>query len=157
MQDKVTPPATTPIPEEASVNYLPAEYYVPFLSDAAKRRKPNAIRGLFPLEKVPGVISLLAGKPNPTTFPLTNLEVTIREPPAEGGSNQEPVERRLAIPSEHLAAGLQYGGTGGFEPFVEWLEGLQKVAHGRLKTDAWSLCVGSGAQDLLYKVRTYTS
>ena len=122
------------------------------MSDAAKRRKPNAIRGLFPLEKVPGVISLLAGKPNPATFPVTNLEITVREPPAEDGSTQTLVERKLEIPSEDLAAGLQYGGTAGFEPFLEWLEGLQKVAHGRSKTDAWSVCVGSGAQDLLHKV-----
>lgn len=33
-----------------------------FLSDSAKAWEACAIRGLFPLEQIPGMVSLLAGK-----------------------------------------------------------------------------------------------
>ena len=109
------------------------------------------VRNLYPLEKKPGVISLLAGTPNPSTFPITNIQVTVRSPPdADGVVSQE--EQTLDISGEPLAAGLQYASTAGWEPFLAWIEGLQRFAHGRAKTDDWSVCVGSGSQDLLYKV-----
>jgi hypothetical protein len=38
--------------------------YTSYLSEQAKLVVPDGIRGLFPLEK-PGVVSFLAGKPNP--------------------------------------------------------------------------------------------
>ncbi|THH16877.1 hypothetical protein EW146_g3850 [Bondarzewia mesenterica] len=40
----------------------------------------SSVRTLFPLEKRPGVISLLAGKPNGATFPLSSLSFTVRSP-----------------------------------------------------------------------------
>ncbi|KAH9928351.1 pyridoxal phosphate-dependent transferase [Fomitopsis serialis] len=83
-----------------AVKSLPAEFYSAFLSDAAKERKPSPIRGLYPLEARPGVISLLAGKPNATTFPLTS-------------------EIETEVSGEALAEGLQYGPTRDPEP-SEW-------------------------------------
>ena len=114
-----------------------------------------AVRGLFHLEKKPGVISLLAGKPNPATFPISDLNVTVRSPPSVNpdGSTKPLEEQKLAISGERLAAGLQYGSTAGYEPFIEWLEGLQRFEHGRVKKDAWSVSIGCGSQDLIYKVR----
>ena len=77
--------------------------------------------------------------------------MTVRAPPyADRSTNYE--ERTIDISGTDLVAGLQYTSTAGWEPFVEWIEGLQKIAHGRPKADDWSVCVGSGAQDLLYKV-----
>ncbi|KIJ07707.1 hypothetical protein PAXINDRAFT_139770, partial [Paxillus involutus ATCC 200175] len=55
---------------------LSPESYQYFLSDAAKERKPSPIRGLFPLENKPGVISLLAGKPNDAMFPFESFSFT---------------------------------------------------------------------------------
>ena len=112
----------------------------------------GTVRSLYPLEKKPGVISLLAGKPNPATFPITNIEVTVRAPPDADGSNST-ADETLDISGPRLAAGLQYGPTAGYEPFLQWIEGLQKHAHGRTKTEEWSVTVGAGSQDLLYKVR----
>lgn len=108
------------------------------------------VRGLFPLEKIPGVISLLAGKPNPDTFPITSLQVTVRSP--DSSSKQD--ESHLEISGNDLAEGLQYGGTGGLEPLVNWFEGLQEHVHGRTRRDGWRVSMGSGSQDLLYKVST---
>lgn len=64
------------------------------------------------------------------------------------GTSTENVE----VPAAHLAAGLQYGSIAGYEPFVEWIEGFQAYAHRRHKGEGWRVSVGSGSQDLLYKV-----
>lgn len=49
--------------------------------------------------------------------------------------------------------GLQYGDTAGIKPLREWLYGLQEFSHGRKEGEGWSVSVGSGSQDLIYKVR----
>ncbi|KAG6845243.1 hypothetical protein H0H87_011978 [Tephrocybe sp. NHM501043] len=64
---------------------LPTSYYDTFLSDAARKRGPSPIRDLFPLEHIPGIISLLAGKPNPDVFPFESLQEV--ETDAEGISS----------------------------------------------------------------------
>jgi len=56
---------------------LGAADYATYLSSAASRRKPSAIRALMPLLKVPGMISLGGGMPNPDTFPFKKLTVRI--------------------------------------------------------------------------------
>ncbi|KAG5335332.1 hypothetical protein C0989_001418 [Termitomyces sp. Mn162] len=124
---------------------LPVDYYTPFLSDLAKRRKPSPIRSLFPLEHTPGLISLLAGKPNPTTFPFTSFSFTA-ESPTKGEADVE-----VKIGSTELAHGLQYGATAGYEKLWEWFVGLQEFVHCRKKTEDWSISIGSGSQDLIYK------
>ncbi|KAH0584832.1 hypothetical protein H2248_008110 [Termitomyces sp. 'cryptogamus'] len=129
----------------APAKALPVDYYTPFLSDLAKRRKPSAIRSLFPLEHTPGLISLLAGKPNPTTFPFTSFSFTA-ESPTKGEADVE-----VKIGSTELAHGLQYGATAGYEKLWEWFVGLQEFVHCRKKTEDWSISIGSGSQDLIYK------
>ncbi|EGN98737.1 hypothetical protein SERLA73DRAFT_181360 [Serpula lacrymans var. lacrymans S7.3] len=127
------------------LNYLPPSFYDQFLSQAAKERKPSPIRGLFPLEKKPGVLSLLAGKPNAATFPFTSLSFTIRSP-------QDPTQEvPITVDPNDLAAGLQYGDTAGLAPLLDWFCGLQGHSHGRKKTDHWRISTGSGSQDLIYK------
>ncbi|KAG6898958.1 hypothetical protein C0993_002328, partial [Termitomyces sp. T159_Od127] len=100
---------------------------------------------LFPLEKTPGLISLLAGKPNPTTFPFTSFSFTA-ESPIEGEADV-----KVKFEDTELAHGLQYGTTAGYEKLWDWLFGLQEFSHGRKKTEDWSISVGSGSQDLIYK------
>ncbi|KAJ7111908.1 PLP-dependent transferase [Mycena epipterygia] len=132
------------------VQCLAESFYTPFLSDIAKARLPSPIRSLLPLEATPGLISLLAGKPNPATFPFTSFNFTARAPPSEGGQ-ADPEDIALTISGADLAAALQYGPTGGMAPLVDWLYGLQSAVHGRKRGEGWTLSVGSGSQDLLSK------
>ncbi|KAF4614086.1 hypothetical protein D9613_007470 [Agrocybe pediades] len=129
----------------ADVKHLPAEYYRDFLSTVAKERKPSPIRSLYPLEKTPGVISLLAGKPNASTFPFTSLSFSARSP------TDPTQESTLTIDGAELEAGLQYGDTAGFKPLMDWIFGLQEVFHGRRRGEGWRILMGLGAQDLIYK------
>ncbi|KDR75974.1 hypothetical protein GALMADRAFT_139740 [Galerina marginata CBS 339.88] len=138
----------TSISHDAPVKRLPKEYYTDFLSDLAKERKPSAIRSLFPLEHTPGLISLLAGKPNPSTFPFTSLSFNARSPvhPEE--------ETTLNLSGADLAQGLQYGDTAGLKQLLDWIYGLQEINHGRKRNEGWRISIGSGSQDLIYKAVT---
>lgn len=127
------------------IKWQPEEYYAPFFSVLAKEFRPNPIRGLFPLEKKPGVISLLAGKPNPDTFPFTSLSFTARSP------DDPAKEDSYTISGAALSQGLQYSDTSGLPQLIDWLTGLQEVSHGRKKGEGWRLSVGSGSQDVIYK------
>ncbi|TFK92697.1 PLP-dependent transferase [Polyporus arcularius HHB13444] len=128
-----------------AVQALPAEYYTPFLSDVAKERKPAPIRGLYPLENRPGMISLLAGKPNASTFPFTSITIKSRSP------TDASAELTTELSGKVLAEGLQYGPTAGLPDLVEWVYGLQEREHGRKKGEGWRLSIGSGSQDVLHK------
>jgi tryptophan aminotransferase len=93
------------------------------------------------------MISLLAGKPNPGTFPFTSMSFTARNPNAREGE-----ETTHNMSPQALAASLQYGPTAGYPPLVEWLTGLQEWEHGRKRSEGWRVNVGVGSQDLIYKV-----
>ncbi|KAH9949122.1 PLP-dependent transferase [Amylocystis lapponica] len=126
------------------VHSLPPEFYTPFLSTLAKERKPSPIRGLYPLER-PGVISLLAGKPNADTFPLTAITLTSRAP-------DDPTrELTTEVSGRALADGLQYGPTAGLPALCEWVYGLQEREHGRRRGEGWRVSIGAGSQDVIYK------
>lgn len=107
----------------------------------------QSVRSLYPLEKTPGLISLLAGKPNPSTFPFNSITFTAKSPM----NPQE--ELRLTVDGSDLAQGLQYGDTAGLKPLLNWIAGLQEVNHGRRRSEGWKISIGSGSQDLIYKVR----
>ncbi|THH31490.1 hypothetical protein EUX98_g2696 [Antrodiella citrinella] len=126
---------------------LSPQLYQSFLSDLAKERKPSPIRGLYPLEAKPGLISLLAGKPNASTFPLTSVTLTSHSP-------TDPEKRTLItteISGKELAEGLQYGPTAGLPSLVGWVYGLQEKVHGRKKGEGWGVTIGGGSQDVIYK------
>ncbi|OJT07361.1 Kynurenine/alpha-aminoadipate aminotransferase, mitochondrial [Trametes pubescens] len=127
------------------VQNLPAEFYQDFLSASAKARKPSPIRGLYPLELRPGMISLLAGKPNAATFPLTSVQIKARSP------TDPQKEFTTDITGAALAEGLQYGPTAGLPSMIEWIYGLQEREHGRKKGEGWRVSVGAGSQDVLHK------
>ena len=149
-------------------NSLPKEYYDRFLSDAAKARMPSpsqciffylawwimnaerflvvAVRSLMPLENTPGLISLLAGKPNSSTFPFTSIQLTARSP------TDPTKEEILTIGQKELESALQYGPTAGIPSLLEWIWGLQDFSHGRKRGEGWRPSVGAGSQDLIYKV-----
>ncbi|KAI0367823.1 PLP-dependent transferase [Pilatotrama ljubarskyi] len=123
---------------------LPKEFYDQFMSESSKRRIEDPIRALLPLEDRPGVISLLAGKPNTDTFPITSLQFTLRDPVT---GTESPV----ALSEQELAKGLQYSGSAGIPELLDWLVGLQEYSHGRKRGEGWGLCFGTGSSDLIYK------
>ena len=89
---------------------------------------------------------MLAGKPNPTTFPFSSIDVKIK-PAFPGGETLT-----LTIDEEALTDGLQYGPTAGLNKLHEWLNQLQTKVHKRPEDNTWRLTIGSGSQDLIYKV-----
>jgi len=91
------------------------------------------------------MISLLAGKPNPDSFPLTSVSFTARSP------EDSNIEGSYTITGAALDQALQYSDTAGLPQFLDWLTGLQGKFHGRQKGEGWRLSVGSGSQDVLYK------
>jgi tryptophan aminotransferase len=126
--------------------FLPTSYYDQFVSEAAKARKPSPIRKLFPLENRPGMISMLAGKPNPGTFPFTNISFTSKDPYDRSKTTT------LSLDGDLLDESLQYGATSGLPRFVDWLTGLQEREHGRNSAEGgWGVSVGTGSQDLINK------
>ncbi|KAK0450426.1 pyridoxal phosphate-dependent transferase [Desarmillaria tabescens] len=128
---------------------LPTEFYASFLSNAAKRRKPSPIRSLIPMEAAPHMISMLAGKPDPNTYPFASMVVSVKSPDS---SSLTDIELR----GEDLATALQYNESGGVPELVEWVTGLLKDVHelGEEEEDGLRVCIGAGSQDLLYKALT---
>ncbi|KAJ3565954.1 hypothetical protein NP233_g7312 [Leucocoprinus birnbaumii] len=131
----------------ASTKRLSDAYYASLLSQSGRERKPSPICSLYPLERAPGIISLLAGKPNPTTFPITSLTFSARSPYSSSPAD----ETTYSLTPGELALGLQYADAAGIKPFLEWCYGLQEISHGRKKGEGWSVFVGVGSLDLIYK------
>ncbi|KAJ7701228.1 pyridoxal phosphate-dependent transferase [Mycena rosella] len=124
----------------------------PFLSQKSQLWKACGIRGLFPLENIPGMISLLAGRPNPSTFPFESITMKLK--PALAGMptpSRDDDPLNLTLDGDILSEALQYGGTAGLARFIEWLEEFQTHVHKRVRDDTWSVTVGSGSQDLMFK------
>ena len=92
------------------------------------------------------MISLLAGKPNSLTFPLTSVMIRARSP------TDPSAEVETEISGKALADGLQYGPTAGLPNLSNWVYGLQAREHGRAQGEGWRLSIGSGSQDLIHKV-----
>ncbi|PWN42783.1 PLP-dependent transferase [Ceraceosorus guamensis] len=127
------------------------------LSEAALRRPPSAIRSLFPAELIPGMLSFLAGKPNPSTFPIDAISINVK--PTPGAPEQST--QQISVSGKDLEAGMNYGPTAGIKGLNDWLvafqtrihgrEMVQEQAHGKVK---WRVTVGNGSQDLLTKTFT---
>lgn len=81
-------------------------------------------------------------------FPITSLSFNARAPDSSDPSD----EKSYTLSSEDIALGLQYSDTAGIKPLRDWLYGLQEVSHGRKRGEGWSVFVGNGSQDLIYKV-----
>lgn len=115
------------------------------------QKTPHLVRHLFPLEHVPGMISLLAGKPNASTFPFTSLSFTARSPTDPSDDQQ------FSLTEPEMNQGLQYGMPDGQAGFNRWLAELQEMEHKR-RYDVeeggqnWRLSITNGSQDGLYKV-----
>lgn len=84
-----------------------------YISERAKLWKSSQIRSFFPLEHTPGVVSLLAGKPNPETFPIEAITLTVKSP------IPDELTYDIKIEGQDLERALQYGITGGLPDFVQ--------------------------------------
>ncbi|KAG0338505.1 hypothetical protein BG000_003850 [Podila horticola] len=111
--------------------------YQHFLSESSKARKPSAIRRLIPLTKIPGMISLGAGAPNPDLFPFEGISISLK-----GGET-------LDIDAKVLSDSLTYGPSDGIPQLNQWLRDLQTLQHEPPRE--FGLTIGTGSQDLVTK------
>ena len=94
------------------------------------------------------MLSLLAGKPSGSMFPFTSVTFGTRD-------HSDPSrEYKLDVAPDLLGQGLQYGGTDGIPPAVEWLTMLQETEHKRSRAEGWRVSVTAGSQDAIYKAVT---
>ncbi|KAJ9115906.1 hypothetical protein QFC22_005049 [Naganishia vaughanmartiniae] len=124
--------------------------YNNYLSEQAKLVVPDGIRGLFPLEK-PGIVSFLAGKPNPATFPFESVTLHLKPPLGidlgdvayakglKGSVDQEgndiKVDEKgqivLELEGRDMQEALQYGPTAGIPRLVTFLTEFISKVHER--------------------------
>ncbi|KAI0750181.1 PLP-dependent transferase [Daedaleopsis nitida] len=138
-------PVKRVVNEPQSAQILSDTFYEAFISRSSKRRIEDPIRALFPLQDRPGVISLLAGIPDASIFPITSLQFTLRDP-----VSREDVP--ITLTDAELSRALQYSGGKGLPDLIDWFVGLQEFSHGRRRGEGWDITLGAGSSDLLYKV-----
>ena len=73
--------------------------YSRFLNSISLRREPSPIRALGPLSRLPGMISLGAGNPNPEVFPIDSLSISLKD------------GTKIEMGKQLLNEGLQYSPT----------------------------------------------
>lgn len=127
--------------------------YQSLLSDSARNRMPSAIRSLFPAELIPGMVSLLSGKPNSDTFPFQKITLELKPEVGETGKVET-----VSIEGSDLDIALQYSATSGLPKLVDWIENFQRKVHkrprvkeGKRAGEVWRCSFGNGSQDLLTK------
>ncbi|KAF9429111.1 hypothetical protein BGZ76_001798 [Entomortierella beljakovae] len=111
--------------------------YNNYLSANSKSRKPSAIRRLIPLTKIPGMISLGAGAPNPDLFPFEGISISLK------------TGETLKIDQKVLGESLSYGPSDGIPQLNSWLHELQKIQHSPPRD--FVVSIGTGSQDLVTK------
>jgi DNA-binding transcriptional MocR family regulator len=129
--------------------------YNPYLSVQSLQRQPSAIRSLMPLLKIPGMISLGGGMPNPSTFPFKGLTVDMANA-GDGGPTQYRIE------GEDIGEALQYSATPGLPSLLRHLEKIRLAFHtprsaidGASMDIARSTMITTGSQDALTKVSLF--
>ncbi|KOS12632.1 aromatic amino acid aminotransferase [Malassezia pachydermatis] len=130
--------------------------YGRIISQATQRRPKPAIRSLLELESRPGMISFLAGKPNPNGFPFESMTVKLKPSAvmSTDPATNEPIE--LKIDGDDLERVLQYSITTGEPVFHETIDAILSAVHHRTRGDGtpageFSMAIGTGSQDLLAK------
>ncbi|KAL4736959.1 pyridoxal phosphate-dependent transferase [Aspergillus similis] len=116
----------------------------PLFSSRVQKWEPGAIRSLLPLEALPGMVSLVAGKPSPETFPIAEIAISLKGVPA--GTD------RIVVDGAELDQALQYGLPRGNAQLIQWFESLQRSVHGLDESGGWSCCIGNGSQELIHRV-----
>ncbi|RSH83598.1 uncharacterized protein EHS24_007286 [Apiotrichum porosum] len=133
---------SSPFPQSPKTTGPPVDQ-TNFLSDRARTTEIDGIRGLLPLE-TPDVVSFLAGKPNPATFPFGSITLNLK--PSISGRPAESI----TLDGADLDHALQYGPSAGLTSLRNWLTALQERVHKRTPGN-WTVSLGSGSQDLMTK------
>ncbi|KAL7750685.1 hypothetical protein RI367_004027 [Sorochytrium milnesiophthora] len=123
--------------QKGSVPETAVTDYTQYFTQTSKARQPSAIRALQPLLAIPGMIALSGGLPNPHTFPIKSMTLTLND-----GSVVD-------ISAKDTATALQYGPTPGLPALLDELHKLQEHVH--QPHYPVTLCVGNGSQDLMSK------
>ncbi len=118
----------------------PVESYDMYLSVTSKSREPSALRELYPLLQLPGMLSLGNGQPNPQLFPFARLSVTTRDGDL------------LEVDGAEMDAAQQYADTLGIAPLRAFLEEFMADEHAPPVLECGrDHIVTAGSQDALTK------
>lgn len=99
----------------------PIDYNL-FLTKLSKSRRPSAVREMVPFLRVPGMISLAAGTPNPVAFPFRALTFNVPINPVNFDVSNESDMHEISLTPEELEMALQYSPSNGIAPFVDILK-----------------------------------
>ncbi|KAJ7676697.1 pyridoxal phosphate-dependent transferase [Mycena polygramma] len=125
---------------------------VPFLAPKSKLWTAGGIRALFPLEKIPGMISLRAGNPHPSTFPFDSVTLKLKPTLAGMPAPTDGADMfTITLENNEVNEAFQYGETEGMGRLITWIEEFQTHVHKRVLDKSWSVTIGAGSQDLMYK------
>ncbi|CAF3450436.1 unnamed protein product [Rotaria socialis] len=116
--------------------------YARFLSKAATRRQPSAIREATQLfaRSPPTTISFASGSPNTSLFPFKEATITLID-----GTN-------IQLDPSAMSKALQYLPTPGQADLLDWLKKLQNRYHSPRDFKRYDLCITNGSMEGLGKV-----
>lgn len=109
------------------------------LAERARGKAPSPIRELVPLMKLPGMISLGGGYPNPSTFVFGRVEVAFKQ------------GARIVLEGAELVAASQYGPTDGQPELKQSLLDWHRRKDG-VSLEENQLVVLNGSQEGLFIV-----
>ncbi|HEY3447902.1 MAG TPA: PLP-dependent aminotransferase family protein [Myxococcales bacterium] len=107
------------------------------LARRAQGKAPSPIRELVPLMKLPGMISLGGGYPNPDTFVFSRVEVGFKQ------------GAKIVLEGKELIAASQYGPTDGQPELVQSLLEWHQKKDG-VKLEPSQILVLNGSQEGLF-------
>lgn len=114
--------------------------YDAFLTQTSRSRRESAIRGLQPLTRIPGMISLGAGNPSAETYPFKSATFELKD------------GQTVEIDGALMQKALAYGPTDGLPELVEWAKALQLREHAPPRPgDDWTVAFTNGSQDAISK------
>jgi hypothetical protein len=136
---------------DSSSSYTPLDvrHYASALN---LRRAPAALHSMMPLMKLPGMISLAGGLPNPAMFPFKQIGFGL----ADG--------TRIELSPAELNDALQYCPTPGLPQAVQLIAELQQREHnppypysggngdGAKEEGGWSVSLATGSSDVMAQV-----
>jgi len=113
--------------------------YRSYLSRQSRLREPSPIRALQPLVKLPGMISLGGGMPNPDTFPIKGMSITL-----DDGTE-------LHLTPDEVTSALQYSPTEGLPDLVQIMHGFQVDEHcpPPAARESFKVTLSTGSQESL--------
>lgn len=132
-----------------SSRYLPPDFYESYYSRLSKTWVPSPIHSLLDVEHTPGLLSVLAGKPTLSTFPIMSISMDVASPSKTSGELES-----MKLNETNLALGLQYGTTTGQTGLLGTLTEMQCRLHGLKRDLSWRISLGCGGTDMLYQALT---